>query len=176
MFKGMGPDTEIEVTETGGKHSKIPYRFDLIDAETMFAVAEVLAAGAEKYGENNWRSIPVEANLNHLLAHVFAYLGGDDQDDHLSHVCCRAIFAFSTHMARQRKEQWAADQPSRDAEEAAAEADPDDAQKRGTTLLGLPGNPFLPGPPPTDEEREQRLQEELEKEAEAIKAHLGIQA
>lgn len=33
--------------------------------------------------------------MNHLLMHVYAYLGGDTQDDHLSHALCRAMFALA---------------------------------------------------------------------------------
>ncbi len=87
-------EAETEVNEAGGKQSHIPVRFDLIDAKAMFAMAGVLSEGAIKYGENNWRLIPVEDHLNHLLMHTFAYLSGDRTDEHLSHILCRATFAI----------------------------------------------------------------------------------
>lgn len=93
IFEGAGPDTPTTVNESGGKQSNIPYRFDLIDPHAMAAMAKVLKDGAEKYGANNWRLIDVNSHLNHLLMHTFAYLAGDDSDDHLSHILCRATFA-----------------------------------------------------------------------------------
>jgi hypothetical protein len=92
-IKGMGPAQQTTVAENGGKQSDIPYRFDLIDGPAMFAMAEVLDAGAKKYGENNWRLIPINEHLNHMIAHAYAYLAGDTSDDHLSHILCRATFA-----------------------------------------------------------------------------------
>jgi hypothetical protein len=90
---GMGPDTPTVTNDIGAKQSAIPYAFHLIDGLAMFKMAEVLHAGAIKYGIGNWRGLPVEDHINHLLAHAFAYLAGDESDDHLSHILCRATFA-----------------------------------------------------------------------------------
>lgn len=92
------PDTETEENEHGGRQSKIPVRFDLIDAKALFEMAKVLHEGAEKYGVDNWRLIPVEDHLNHLLMHTFAFLSGDETDDHLSHILCRATFALGVKL------------------------------------------------------------------------------
>lgn len=93
LVGGMGPDAETVYNEKGAGQSHLPYRFDLIDAKAMFKIAEVLDEGAKKYGADNWRGIPLEDHLNHLIAHAYAYLAGDRSDDHLAHLCCRAIFA-----------------------------------------------------------------------------------
>jgi Domain of unknown function (DUF5664) len=90
---GMGPDAATETNEVGAKQSALPYRFDLIDGPALFKMAEVLDAGARKYGQDNWRGLPVRDHLNHLIAHAYAWLAGDTSDDHLSHVLCRATFA-----------------------------------------------------------------------------------
>lgn len=90
----VSPDAPVTVNEKGGAQSDVPVRFDLIDARAMFEMAKVLDHGAKKYGANNWRSIPVDDHLNHLLMHTFAYLAGDRTDDHLSHILCRATFAL----------------------------------------------------------------------------------
>lgn len=95
---GVGPDAPMVVNEQGGKQSKLNYRFDLIDPLTMFALAEVCAYGAEKYGAFNWRRIDIESNLNHALTHIYAFLAGDTQDDHLQHAFCRLHFALSLHL------------------------------------------------------------------------------
>jgi len=88
------PDAPVTTNEHGGSQSQVDVRFDLIDARSMFAMAGVLDHGAKKYGANNWRIIPVEDHLNHLLMHTYAYLAGDSTDDHLSHILCRATFAL----------------------------------------------------------------------------------
>lgn len=86
------PDAPTKTNEQGGSQSDIP-RFDLIDANAMFAMARVLDQGARKYGDENWRLVSVRDHLNHLLMHTFAYLAGDESDEHLSHILCRATFA-----------------------------------------------------------------------------------
>lgn len=95
MIDGVGPEAPTVTNENGGKQSKILYRFDLADPIAMFEMCRVLHEGAEKYGEDNWRNIPVRDHLNHLLIHVYAYLAGDRQDDHLTHALCRAMFAVA---------------------------------------------------------------------------------
>jgi hypothetical protein len=95
----VSPDAETTINENGGKQSKVPVRFDLIDAKAMFAMAKVLHEGAEKYGEDNWRLISIEDHLNHMIMHAYAYLSGDRTDDHLSHLLCRATFANGVALA-----------------------------------------------------------------------------
>jgi len=95
MIPGVGKDAPTVMNERGGKQSKLPYRFDLVDSRAMFALAKVLHEGAEKYGDENWRKIPIRDHLNHLLAHVFAYMAGDESDDHLEHAFCRAMMAVA---------------------------------------------------------------------------------
>lgn len=94
----VSPDAPTTTNEQGGSQSHIPVRFDLIDAKALFEMAKVLHVGAEKYGEDNWRLISVQENLNHLLMHVYAYLAGDKTDEHLSHILCRATFALGVSL------------------------------------------------------------------------------
>lgn len=89
----VGPDRPIETNDNGGSQSSVPVRFDLVDGKALFSMAKVLKEGADKYGANNWRNIPVEDHLNHLIMHAYAYLAGDRSDEHLSHIMCRAMFA-----------------------------------------------------------------------------------
>lgn len=96
---GVGPDAPTVTNEAGGKQSHVPYRMDLVDGPAVLSMAAVLAEGAEKYGANNWRNIPVEDHLNHLIVHAYAYLSGDTSDEHLSHVMCRAMFAQGVALA-----------------------------------------------------------------------------
>lgn len=102
VITGMGPDAPTVTNEKGASQSHLPYRFDLIDGPATFKMAEVLSVGADKYGVNNWRGIPVEDHLNHLIAHAYAWLAGDHSDEHLSHVQCRAMFAQAVALDDER--------------------------------------------------------------------------
>ncbi len=99
---GVGKDAPTVVNENGGKQSKVLYRFDLLAPEAMFEMTKVLKEGADKYGDDNWRSIPVRDHLNHLIIHAYAYLAGDTSDDHLSHIMCRAMFAQAVDIEDRR--------------------------------------------------------------------------
>ena len=95
---GVGQDAAVTENERGGKHSLLGYRFDLLDARSMFEVTRVLHDGAAKYGEENWRQLSTRDHLNHALVHIFAYLAGDTQDDHLSHAFCRTMMAQAVEL------------------------------------------------------------------------------
>jgi len=95
VIPGVGLDAPTTVNERGGKQSALGYRFDLIDPQTLFTLASILYEGAIKYGEWNWRRLTVEDNLNHALAHIYAYLASDKQDAHLGHAFTRLMFALS---------------------------------------------------------------------------------
>ncbi len=94
----VSPDAPTTTNDQGGSQSHIPVRFDLIDGKALFEMAKVLHTGAEKYGEDNWRLIPVNDHLNHALMHIYAYLSGDSTDEHLSHILCRATFALGVSL------------------------------------------------------------------------------
>ena len=65
-----------------------------LSASAMRSGRRSLAEGAVKYGDNNWRKIPIADHINHALTHQMAYLAGDTSDDHLAHAACRALFAL----------------------------------------------------------------------------------
>ena len=96
MIKGLGPDAPIATNERGGQQSASPYDFHLIDARAMFRLAGVLAYGATRYQRDNWRLIDTEDHINHALQHIYAWLAGDEQDDHLGHAFCRLMMAIGT--------------------------------------------------------------------------------
>jgi hypothetical protein len=61
----------------------------------MFAMARVLAYGAETHGEENWRKIHKKELINHALIHLYADIAGDTQDEHLEHALCRVAMAVA---------------------------------------------------------------------------------
>jgi hypothetical protein len=92
-YTGLSPDAPVVQNERGGLQSVVEGRFDLLPPVAMFELAKVMQHGAEKYAPRNWMKIDVDSHLNHLLQHVFAYLAGDTQDDHLAHALARAAMA-----------------------------------------------------------------------------------
>jgi hypothetical protein len=97
-IEGVAKNTPIVQSDSGpGNQSPTAYRFDLIPPEVLFALANVFADGAKKYGEENWRGISCTDNLNKCLIHIFAFLAGDCQDIHLEHALTRLTFAIAKY-------------------------------------------------------------------------------
>src|SRR5688572_11453995 len=83
---------EIITNSAGGKQSKVSGRFDLLPPHALDRIARILEAGAEKYGEWNWRNIPSKDHLNHAINHLFKYIADDQSEDHLGNAGCRILF------------------------------------------------------------------------------------
>jgi len=65
-------------------------RYDLIDEPFLTRLAQLMARGAIKYGEENWRLANSEAELKRFQAsgfrHFIQWLRGDDDEDHMAAV------------------------------------------------------------------------------------------
>lgn len=97
FIAGVGPDAEVVENKAGGRQSACAYSFaEGFPAGAICDVAAVVKHGKEKYGPDNWRKIPRKDHLDHALTHLFAYIAGDEQDDHLEHAACRLLFALET--------------------------------------------------------------------------------
>ena|ERR1700719_3926950 len=61
-------------------------RYDLIDRVFLKRWAELMARGAQKYGEENWRKAETQEELNRFKAsairHMYQWLDGDESEDH----------------------------------------------------------------------------------------------
>lgn len=95
---GVEPDAPVIINANGGKQSDTPYGFHLLPVSALFDAAKVAKYGADKYGEDfchrNYTKISQIEHLNHAVQHIYAYLAGDKQDDHLGHAIVRLMFAF----------------------------------------------------------------------------------
>lgn len=70
-------------------------RYDLISPIGIAALARTYAEGAEKFGQFNWENgMPVTDLLNHAIAHLFKFLGGDRSEDHLGHAAWNVLGAI----------------------------------------------------------------------------------
>lgn len=92
-YQGLSPDAPTVKNERGGMQSATAGRFDLIPPKAMFRLAAIMEHGARKYAPNNWKKIEIDSHVNHALQHLFAYIAGDRQDDHLGHALARAAMA-----------------------------------------------------------------------------------
>lgn len=90
------------VNEQGGKQSYVGVAFHLIPQDALRMVAEVLYVGAAKYGEWNWKLIPIDDHINHALAHINLFMLGDRSEPHLTNAACRILFAL--HMENQNND------------------------------------------------------------------------
>jgi hypothetical protein len=93
-----GPDASagdgIERYQSGAIRSSVPERWDLIPATGLRRVAEAMAHGAARYGENNWtKGMPVKSVLNHAIKHLYQWLDGDRSEDHLGHAAANLMMA-----------------------------------------------------------------------------------
>lgn len=74
------PSGMIRDTQTGKP------RYDLIDRAFLKRWADLMARGAQKYGEENWRLADDQAALNRFRAsairHMYQWLSGDTEEDH----------------------------------------------------------------------------------------------
>mgnify|MGYP001290718493 CR=1 FL=1 len=60
-------------------------RFDLLPVTAIFALAKQLEAGAAKYESRNWeKGMPCSVFLDSAIRHLFKFLGGLRDEDHLA--------------------------------------------------------------------------------------------
>jgi len=85
---------DIKTYGTGAQRSHIEERWSLLPMDSLMAAARVMAKGAERHGDNNWRKgIPVEDVLDHAMNHIAKYLLGDRSEEHLAHALCNLCMA-----------------------------------------------------------------------------------
>lgn len=95
-ISGVSPDAPIVENEKGGKQSKSEYAFHMIPPDALLDVAQVFAYGAGRYARDNWKKIPAEEHMNHALVHWFAWMMGDNSDNHAGHFLTRCFMAYQT--------------------------------------------------------------------------------
>ena len=91
----LDTDTQSDTwtNNKGGSQSKLTGRADLIPADVLLRIADVLASGAERHGAENWKLIDADDHLNHALTHIYSYQAGiETGEDHIIHSLCRLLF------------------------------------------------------------------------------------
>jgi len=96
-----------EQTQTGRKDDSEKSRVDLIDAEFLEGLGDVLRFGANKYNPQNWRGgISYSRLLGACFRHLLALLRGEDVDKesglgHVFHLACSCMF-LSWHLKHRK--------------------------------------------------------------------------
>lgn len=82
----------------GTKHDQDKPRVELLSRVALEEISKVMAFGANKYQEHNWRKgFKWTRLLGAAIRHVLAYLDGEDKDpesglSHLAHAGCCIMF------------------------------------------------------------------------------------
>ncbi len=90
----MSTETDLTQFPSGAVRSTDAdgVRFDLITPIGLRRLAETCAEGARKYGAFNWqKGIPASEMLNHAIRHIYLWLQGDSQEDHLAHAAWNVL-------------------------------------------------------------------------------------
>lgn len=66
--------------------------------EVLIEIARGLTEGAAKHPGETWLQIPAEEHLARAMRHIVKYCAGDREENHLSHICMRALMAYAVAM------------------------------------------------------------------------------
>lgn len=94
---------QAHVPQLGGlkNDSEKAARPELLPTEALEEISKVLAFGAKKYEDNNWRrGFKWTRVLGALFRHLYAWARGEDKDpetglSHLAHAGCNVLFLLT---------------------------------------------------------------------------------
>jgi len=100
QWKAKASDLMQQSATGAKKANKGKPRMSLLPAKPLIEVAKVLTAGAEIYGDHNWRKgMPYTVNLDAALRHIYKFIDGQDTDEdsklsHLAHAIVDLMFVL----------------------------------------------------------------------------------
>ena len=69
-------------------------------SKALEIVAQVMRVGAATHSDGEWARRSVNFHLARAEQHLRQLRGGNQQEDHLAHACCRLLMALALREAR----------------------------------------------------------------------------
>jgi hypothetical protein len=92
-------------------------RFDLLPPKAILRLAKHFESGAIKYGERNWeKGISISNYTDSALRHIFCYLDGETDEDHLIAAAWNLLCAAQTEIEKPELQDIPKRKPERDPE------------------------------------------------------------
>lgn len=90
-----------KVFTTGGQRDRQEGkgRYDLLPPDAIHRLAQHFEGGAIKYNDRNWeKGLPLSRFLDSATRHLFQYLGGDREEDHMIAAAWNALCFVQTQI------------------------------------------------------------------------------